>query len=96
MAAKVSRGTVKGEGDRAIGALDHLAALTTLDEGGIPTAVEEEDRLLPLFNPIAYGRDETRREDTSPLFRGASLLRAELAQIDDLNRGRGPPLHPFV
>jgi hypothetical protein len=60
MAAEVTRGTMEGEGNRTVGTLDHLPALPTLNEGGIPSAIEEEDRLFGFRNPVSHGRHEAR------------------------------------
>ena len=45
---------VIGEGDVALRAVPHLAALAALHEGGVAPAVEEEDGLLPPLHPLPH------------------------------------------
>ncbi len=56
-----------GEGDRAVRAALHPAALPALDEAGVAPPVQEEDHLLALLQPGPGRLHERRGEDgTSP------------------------------
>ena len=56
-------GAVEGQGHGAVPAAPDVAALLTLDEGGIPPAIEEQDHLFLPGQPLVHRRAELRRQN---------------------------------